>query len=224
MCRRFWGKIFSKQDAKHLLNALQDKYEITIDEEGKNYCGLNIDWNYKKGYVDISMPNYVIKTLHKLNHKFPIKDEYAPHEWNKPVYGKSFQQAVEEDQAEKLDEKGKLRVQKIVGSFLYYARAIDNTILPALNEIVANQETPTTNTNKKLTRLLNYMATYPNAKIRFFRSNMILHTDSDAAYLVAPKAKSRIAGYYFLSDKTHNVLLLPLILSSLIFSVHFLLV
>ena len=152
------------------------------------------------------MPNYVIKTLHKLNHKFPIKDEYAPHEWNKPVYGKSFQQAVEEDQAEKLDEKGKQRVQKIVGSFLYYARAIDNTILPALNEIAANQATPTTNTNKKLTRLLNYMATYPNAKIRFFRSNMILHTDSDAAYLVAPKAKSRIAGYYFLSDKKEVIM------------------
>ena len=29
---------------------------------------------------------------------------------------------------------------------------------------------------------------------------MIMHVDSDAAYLVAPGAKSRIAGYYYLSD------------------------
>ena len=29
---------------------------------------------------------------------------------------------------------------------------------------------------------------------------MILHVDSDATYLVLPKAKSRIAGYYYLSD------------------------
>ena len=30
---------------------------------------------------------------------------------------------------------------------------------------------------------------------------MCLHIDSDAAYLVAPGAKSRIAGYYYLSSK-----------------------
>ena len=30
---------------------------------------------------------------------------------------------------------------------------------------------------------------------------MILHVESDAAYLVLPQAKSRIAGYYYLSDK-----------------------
>ena len=29
---------------------------------------------------------------------------------------------------------------------------------------------------------------------------MILHIDSNATYLVLPKAKSRIAGYYYLSD------------------------
>ena len=29
---------------------------------------------------------------------------------------------------------------------------------------------------------------------------MCLHVDSDAAYLVLPKARSRLAGYYFLSN------------------------
>ena len=47
---------------------------------------------------------------------------------------------------------------------------------------------------------MNYVNTYPNAYIRFYVSDIILHVDRDAAYLVAPKARSRIAGYFHLSD------------------------
>ena len=49
--------------------------------------------------------------------------------------------------------------------------------------------------------LLNYLYTHPNTKIRYHASDMQLYIDSDAAYLVAPNAKSRIAGYFYLSDK-----------------------
>ena len=45
--------------------------------------------------------------------------------------------------------------------------------------------------------LLDYLSTYPDAKIRYTKSDMILHLDSDAAYLVAPKARSRVAGYFY---------------------------
>ena len=48
--------------------------------------------------------------------------------------------------------------------------------------------------------LLDYAATYPNAKIRYHASDMVLHADSDAAYLVLPNAKSRIAGHFYLSS------------------------
>ena len=47
---------------------------------------------------------------------------------------------------------------------------------------------------------MNYAATYPNAKLRFFASNMVLHVNSDAAYLVQPNAGSQIVGYYILSS------------------------
>ena len=43
---------------------------------------------------------------------------------------------------------------------------------------------------------------YPNAFVCFYASDMVLIVDSDAAYLVIPKAKSRIARYYYLSDHT----------------------
>ena len=47
---------------------------------------------------------------------------------------------------------------------------------------------------------MDYVATYPNAYLRYYASDMVLHVDSDAAYLVAPNARSRISGYFHLSD------------------------
>ena len=47
---------------------------------------------------------------------------------------------------------------------------------------------------------MDYLHTYPNAYIHFYASDMILHVDSNAAYLVAPKVRRRIAGYFHLLD------------------------
>ena len=194
----FGVKYFSKGDADHLINALK-QYKITIDWTGKDYCGLHLDWNYNKGYVDISMPNYVRKTLNKLNHPQPKKPVNAPHVWSKPAYTRN-PQLTPVDDTPLLNDKEKTRIQQIVGSFLYYARAIDSSILPALSEISAMQAHPTEATREKATMLLDYLATHPNATIRYNASDMILHVESDAAYLVAPNAKSRIAGYYYLGN------------------------
>ena len=88
----------------------------------------------------------------------------------------------------------------MTGSLLYYGRALDHTILPALNETTSEQAIPTENTMKKSQRLMDYVATYPKAYIRYHTSSMILNIDIDAVYLVAPKARSRVAGYHHLSD------------------------
>ena len=53
-------------------------------------------------------------------------------------------------------------------------------------------------------RLLDYVATYQNAFLRFHSSDMQLIVDSDAAYLVLPGAKSRIAGYFRMGDKSFS--------------------
>ena len=47
---------------------------------------------------------------------------------------------------------------------------------------------------------MDYAATYPNEVIRHYSSDTVLLVDSDTAYQVLPKAKSRIAGYFYLSD------------------------
>ena len=61
----------------------------------------------------------------------------------------------------------------------------------------------------KCNKLMDYAATYPNAKLQFFASDMILHVDSDAAYLVQPGARSRIAGYYILSNHSPPAPIIP---------------
>ena len=48
--------------------------------------------------------------------------------------------------------------------------------------------------------MMDYLHTYPNARLRFFAGNMQMALDSDAAYLVLPKAKSRYAGNYYLES------------------------
>ena len=78
-------------------------------------------------------------------------------------------------------------VQQVVGSFLYYARAVDPTILMALSDIATQQNKPTENTKKRVEQLLDYMATHPMTKIRFRASDMILNIHSDASYLSAPR-------------------------------------
>ena len=100
-----------------------------------------------------------------------------------------------------VDTKTTKWIQGIIGSLLYYARTNDNTMLTAINEISAVQATPTQKTLQAVTKLLDYATTYPDTSERFFASNMNLHVDSDAAYLVQPNARSRVAGYFYLSDK-----------------------
>ena len=51
--------------------------------------------------------------------------------------------------------------------------------------------------------LLDNLSTYPQTKLRFYKGNMKLYIESDAAYLVLPGAKSRIAGYFYLHAPPH---------------------
>ena len=59
-------------------------------------------------------------------------------------------------------------------------------MLPALNKISTQQSKLTAHTITKSNHLLYYAATYPNSVIGYHVSNMILHGDTDAAYLVLP--------------------------------------
>ena len=66
------------------------------------------------------------------------------------------------------------------------------------------QSKPTLETKKSINKLLNYIATYPDVKLRYHASNMVLYVDLDALYLVQPNAHSRLAGLFFLLNHHNN--------------------
>ena len=164
------------------------------DWKGQLYCGINLNWNYDKGYVDISIPNYVTKKLTEYGYKPCKRQQYCPYEPNPIRYGKNSDNIIHEEESPPLNDKNKKSVQQVLGSFLYYARAIDLTILHALSAIASEQSKPTERTMKRVQQLLDYLNTNPNAVIRFRSSNMILNAHSDASYLSAGNGRSRAGG------------------------------
>ncbi len=134
------------------------------------------------------MPEYVHKALKKFQHPVPLRPQHAPHKWTRPTYGAKTQFAPNPDTTDRLDKPGTTRIQQINGTFLYYGWSIDPTILVALYEIATQQSSPSIDTNKKADMLMNYLSTYPNSTLRFYAGDMQLCVESDAAYLVLPRA------------------------------------
>ena len=130
----FGIKYVGEENAKHLINALCNNYTIETDWTGSLYCGINLTWNYDKKYVDIAMPNYVLKQLTKYNYT-PKRPQHCPYSPAPMKYGNAAQEVASLETTKELDEPGKKRIQKVVGSFLFYGRAVDLTMLAALSAI-----------------------------------------------------------------------------------------
>ena len=95
------------------------------------------------------MPKYIPKDMIRLNHPAPKKPKYTPHRWTDPAYGKRLQMAPDPDSSELLDQQDTMFIQTVVVIFLYYAWALDPTMLRALNEISRVQDRPTKDTTAK---------------------------------------------------------------------------
>ena len=108
------------------------------------------------------------------------------------------------------------QIQQIVGSFLHYGRAIDITILKALNTLATQQAKPTVTTEKHVKQFLGYCATHPDAKITYFASNMIPQIHSNAAYMNDTRARSTAGRHYFLGNPLKDNK--PIFLNGVIYS------
>jgi hypothetical protein len=193
-------KYVGKEHADHLLACLRQQYTMTTDWDCSNYIGLSVAWDYDKRTCDISLPGYVKRALHRFQHTAPRKPEHAPSKFTPPNYGAKQQLTELEDASDLLDASGKQRIQEIVGVLLYYARAVDSTMLVALGTIASARTTEAT--AKAVAHLLNYAASNPDATVRYHASGMCLKIHSDASYLSEPKARSRAGGHFFLSSNS----------------------
>ena len=152
------------------------------------------------------MPNYVKEMRHKFQHDRPSQPEHAPYRWNRPTYGPGPQLPEPEDDSPPLDAKGINEIQQVVGSSLHCGRAIDSTILPALNSISAEQSKATERTRQDAKKLLDYLATHPDAVIRYVKSDMILHVHMATPPTYQPRnqeASSERVHFYLSSRPKH---------------------
>jgi hypothetical protein len=145
-------KYHTKDDLDHFLSALGNHYKLHMDLEGRNYMGLTMDWHYDEGYVDVSMPGYIPKLLKRLQHPTPSKPQYSPHDHYPIKFPKKGEQQLTPipDTSDSLSPKEITHIQSIVGALLYYGRALDNTILPALDDIAMFQSKPTEKNQSKI--------------------------------------------------------------------------
>jgi hypothetical protein len=83
----FGVRYTNKADAARLMHDLKQQYKVSEDWEGNRYIGLTIKWDYDLCTVEISMPGYVERALHRFSHPKPTRPQDSPHPWNAPHYG-----------------------------------------------------------------------------------------------------------------------------------------
>ena len=76
----FGIKYFSKDDALHLLTCLRVVYEIITDWTRSLYIGFTLKWNYKKRWVELSMPGYIERALLQFCIPPLAKPQHSPHD------------------------------------------------------------------------------------------------------------------------------------------------
>ena len=84
---------------------------------------------------------------------------------------------------------------------LYYARAVDGTLMATLNKLASAQSKGSQATMQATKNLIGYCHTHSDATIRCCASQMQSHIHSNASYMSASKPKSRVGGHFFISDK-----------------------
>ena len=128
------------------------------------------------------MPGYIPKSLNKYQHPKPKLPQDAPSKFKPINYGATVQNS-DVDTSPHISKERIRHIQNLVGTLLYYGRAVDPTLLATLSKIASRQSSATEDVAEAVTQLLDYVATHPNAGVRYVASDMVLNLHSDASYL-----------------------------------------
>jgi hypothetical protein len=85
------------------------------------------------------MPVYIKVALHKYQHPAPARPEHAPHTWNQSIYGAKTQFVTDETSSPVLSDKDVNKLQQLTGTLVYYARAVDPTLIMPINVLASEQ-------------------------------------------------------------------------------------
>jgi hypothetical protein len=91
----------------------------------------------------------------------PVRPQDSPYKAAHIEYGQKVQLAKEKDTSPKLSPDKIKHIQQIVGTLLYYLRAVDPTLAAALSTIVAQQSNGTQAVMDACKQLLDYITMTP---------------------------------------------------------------
>jgi hypothetical protein len=192
----FGIKYHHRPDVEYLMTCLAPIYTYKIDWTGSRYLGFTIKFSVSPTgarSVSLSMPEYIPKALQRFR-PLGLKPASTPAIYTPPSYGRHGPPLdTTTDTSPLLDSSFITEIQAITGVLLYYARAVDSLILPAVHSISQSQSKPTLLTQKKIDRLLQYLSSHPNHSLVYHACNMQLHIQSDASHHSLPNSRS-IAG------------------------------
>jgi hypothetical protein len=183
----------------HLLATLRLKYKITVDMHNPTYLGMTIVHDKVNQTITCSMPGYIDKVLARFQAWAGARTAKSPGIYSPPQYGAKVQYAHTDD-TDPLSPTDIKTLQEIVGSMLYYARAVDPTMLTTTNNIASQQALPTQAVKAQAIKLLQYAAAYPNNAIVYKKSKMHVILQVDASYLSRSNARSVAGGVAYFGD------------------------
>ncbi len=157
----------------HFIDTLTKLYQIKINWEGTRYLGTDIAINRIERHVTLSMPKYIDRLLCKIRPD-GIRGSNTPAVYAPPNYANSGAQKATVDKSQLASEDDKNKLQSVVGTLLYYSRAVDPSICTAVHELGSIQFNPSQNDMKKMEKLLQYVSKHRNMGIRFYASLMLL--------------------------------------------------
>jgi hypothetical protein len=155
---------------------------------------MDIAINRANKHVTLTMKGYIDRLLRRVRPN-GIKGASTPATYTPPNYANPQSQKATVDTSALASESEKKLLQSVVGTLLYYSRAVDPSICTAVHELGTVQSKPTVNDMQKMERLLQYVSKHRNIGIRCYASNMALQNISDASYLSRPKARS-VCGWF----------------------------
>jgi hypothetical protein len=196
----FGVKYTNREDAEHLLATLELYHKVRVDWDGHNFIGYQIDHDRDARTLTLSMPGYIERVIHRFRPN-GIKGAASPMIYVSPEYGVAAPQMEAIDETAPATPEQLKELQEITGCLLYYARAVDHTMLTAVCSLSSAQSRATTAVLAHADRLLSYAASHPDHQLVFVASEMILHIHTDGSHLSRTNATSVVGGHHFLGKR-----------------------
>ena len=184
-------KISSEDDLMHLVHSIEKVWPVKIMRNGNKFVGMDLKWNYDPTNPTLEITsNTVIPDL--LKRFYPNKTlkgadtpGIPPSHWS-----------ISPDESEPLPcpEKTKF-VQQFAGTVSHLARTVRHDLIPAVNEIAESQAAPTTKTMLLIDQLANYMARFPEGKVIFNATDMVLRCHYDSS--LRPHGRHKAGGVIY---------------------------